>query len=262
MEQSVRGTFFVEAHGNHKGVVKGSLEALVRGLKAEGGIKVLKESFGAVTEDLGQFSAMTELELEFQSPLHYLLGTIKYGPSAIDLQSPEELSLTAQEFVALLGEVIKVAKAFYTKYNVGFVFTPRKGRGSKGVGLGEEKIEGLLRQGAIRAKVVVELGGKSKKRVVDDFINTVSEEAFVHKVLTTKVGEAEAGEGFKGLVGVDVFFYEPKALFDLAVKYTPVLVEIKEPEEIRLSILDLQDIGVDLAAVFFEASHKLVSQGG
>ena len=109
MEQSVRGTFFVEAHGNHKGVVKGSLEALVRGLKAEGGIKVLKESFGEVTEELGQFSAMTELELEFQSPLHYLLGTIKYGPSAIDLQSPEELSLTAQEFVALLGEVIKMA---------------------------------------------------------------------------------------------------------------------------------------------------------
>ena len=43
----------------------------------------------------------------------------------------------------------------------------------------------------------------------------------------------------------------------MAVKHRPVLVELIDPGEIELNMLEIQDIGVDLAGVFFEAAHKL-----
>jgi hypothetical protein len=249
----IKGVFYIEAQGNSEGAVQNSLRELVRRLGRERGVKVEGESFDEVTMEDKLYSSVVEVELAFQDFSTYLLAAIKYGPSAIEITGPTKLYLGRKEFLEALGEVIEITKAFFEKHDIGYKFSVQKKSREK-VGLSEEEIEGLLDQGALRTKIIVESKGKSRQNVVKDFVNIVSEDIFVNKVKTRQMVR---GRGFDGLVGIEAFMYEPKTLFDLAVKHRPVLVELIEPGEIELDMLDIQDIGVDLAGVFFEAAHKL-----
>lgn len=249
----IRGLFYIEAQGNSEGAVQNSLRELVGRLGMERGVKVEGESFDKVTREDGLYSLVVEVELAFQDFSTYLLTAIKYGPSAIEITGPDKLFLDRKEFLEALGRVIEITKAFFEKHNISYKFPVQKNSREEG-GLSEEEIEGLLEQGALRTKIVVESKGKSRQRVVRDFVNIVSEDVFVNKVKTRQMMR---GRGFDGLVGIEAFMYEPKTLFDLAVKHRPVLVELIEPGEIELDMLEIQDIGVDLAGVFFEAAHKL-----
>ncbi len=253
----IKGVFYLEARGNHRGVVEGSLKALVESLKKEEKLKVRKTKFEDVVQDSAGFSAAVEVELEFEGFLNYIMTAMKYCPSAIEILAPENLLLSANEFLEAIGEMIKFAKLFYETYNVGFKFSA-KGKGASGIGLSEDEIAALLEQNAIHAKIIVESRGRSKKKVLDDFVNAVSDDVFVNKA---KAKEIKHGEDFEGVVGIEAFMYEPKTLVDIAVRFAPVLIEILEPPQIRLSMLEIQDIGVDLAGIFFEASHKLVLGG-
>lgn len=249
----IQGIFYLEAQGNREDVVKGSLANLVKKLKQEEKVRVERESLDEVVKEGEMFSTTAEVEVEFEDLTTYLLNAIRYGPSAIEVSGPQKLVVSAQEFLDALGEVIKLAKTFYARYNISFKFGKRDTK----VGLGEEEMEGLLDQGAIRAKILVESKGKYRKGAVNAFVGAVSGDVFVNKAKTKSL---EKGDGFKGLVGIEAFMYEPRTLVEIAVKHTPVLIEILEPDEIELSMLDLQDIGVDLAGIFFEASHILIAK--
>jgi hypothetical protein len=85
-------------------------------------------------------------------------------------------------------------------------------------------------------------------------LKAISEDVFISKLKSKKV---ESETPFSGLIGIEAFMYEARTLVDIAIKHTPVLIEILEPEEIRLSMLNLQDIGVDLAGVFFDLAHAV-----
>lgn len=245
----IKGIFYIEAQGNHEKFVKNSLKSMIERLKKEEKVRVRGESFGEVTQEGGIFSAVVEVEIEFEDFKTYVTSVIKYAPSAIEIFKPEELTLSVEEFIGALAEIIKIAKTFYAKYGVRFKF-PKLRRAE--VGLSEDDIDALRDQGALRAKIIVESRGRSEKKVSNDFVSAVSGDVFVNKVKSVKL---EKEKGFSGLVGIDAFMYEPKTLIDLSLRHTPVLVEIVEPDEITLSTLDLQDIGVDLSSVFFEAAQ-------
>jgi hypothetical protein len=247
----IEGIFYIEAQGNNEKLVRKSLESLVDKLRKEEKIEVRRESFGEVVREDGNFSSMVEVELEFQDFLSYVMAAIHYGPSAIEISGPAELILSPDEFLEALGEIIRISKTLYQKYNVGFRFL---NEGKAEVGLEEEEIEDLLDQGAIRAKIVVEGKEKSRKKAIDNFLKAISEDVFISKLKSKKV---ESETPFSGLIGIEAFMYEARTLVDIAIKHTPVLIEILEPEEIRLSMLNLQDIGVDLAGVFFDLAHAV-----
>ncbi|MDP6612987.1 MAG: hypothetical protein QF673_03090 [Candidatus Hydrothermarchaeota archaeon] len=249
----IRGVFYIEAQGNSDGAVQNSLQELVRRLGREKGVKVEGESFDEVTLEDKLYSSVVEVDLAFPNFSTYLLVAIKYGPSAIEIAEPKKLLLDRKEFLEALGKVIEITKALFEKHNIGYKFLIQKNAREE-VGLSEEEIEELLEQGALRTKIIVESKGKTRQRVVRDFVNIVSEDIFVNKVKTRQMMR---GQGFDGLVGIEAFMHEPKTLFDLAVKHRPVLVELIDPGEIELNMLEIQDIGVDLAGVFFEAAHKL-----
>lgn len=251
----IRGVFYIESQGNRADVVKAALENLIRNFKKEEKTRILKSETSELREENGMFSVAGEVEVKFEDLGTYLASAIRYGPSAIEILEPESLVLSVKEFLDAVGEVIRMTRVFFERYDMSFKFAKGKVR----IGLSEEEIEGLMDQGAIRAKIVVESKGKSSKAVMNSFVGAVSRDIFVNKAKTKKMAK---GEGFDGLVGVEAFMYEPKTLVDIAVRHMPVLIEILEPEEIEFSMLDLQDIGVDLASVFFEAAHKIVMGSG
>ena len=125
------------------------------------------------------------------------------------------------------------------------------------IGLSEAEIEDLIDLGALRVKIIVEGEGSTRQKVMKDFVNIVKDDILVNKI---KTKEMIKGQEFNGLVGIEAFIYEPKTLFDIAVKHRPILIELLEPDSIQIDILQLQDIGLDLAGTFFEAAHKIQMQ--
>ncbi len=229
-----------------------SLKTMVKGLGEEEGVEVRRESFDEAVEEGGMYSATSEVGLDFQDFKTYIQMTMKYGPSAIEVSGPRELELPSGEYLSAVGEAIRVARDIFERHGAEYKFS--KSDKEARIGLSEEEIEGFLDQGALRVKIVVEGRGRSEEEAVRDLVNAVKEDLFINKA---KAHAMEEGEGFSGLIGIEAFMYEARTLFHIATALTPVLVEIMEPEEIRLSVLDIQDIGVDLAGVFFELAHTL-----
>jgi len=240
----IRVIFYIEAQGNNKEIVRKSLETLVDKLREEEGVTIEREAFDKVIENEGLFSSVVELTLNFNAFSTYLKTTIKYGPSAIEILEPDKIEMSAKDFLLSIGEIIAISRKFFSKYQITFTY-PRK-QEEVSIGLDEDEIDDLIEQGAIRAKIVAESRGLSK----EDFLSILSDYALINKVKTKD-----------GLIGVDAIIEEPNSFLEIAVRFTPVLIEILEPEEIKLTTLDLQDMGVDLAGIFFEASQRIALGG-
>ncbi len=246
----IEGTFFIEAQGNNETLVENSLKNLIEKLKNEAKVEVKKEFFDTVIKDGENFSAMVEVDLEMADLGAYVDVAIKYGPSAIQISGPNELTISSREFLNVVGKVIEITKTLYERTGTGFKFT--KSENSPKVGLDEDYIEELLESGVIRAKIVIEADSTSRKKAVSDFLNAVHDDTlYINKVKTKQV---EKGEGFTGVVGLDVLIPDVKTIVNIAIKHNPVLIEIVEPEKIKMTMLDLQDIGLDIAGVLFEMS--------
>ncbi|MFQ6136855.1 MAG: hypothetical protein ACE5PM_06715 [Candidatus Hydrothermarchaeales archaeon] len=249
----IRGLFFIEAQGNHKEAVENSLKGLVKKIESEGFANVERTSFDEIIEEDGNFSSTVEVEATFEDLKSYMIAVMAYGPSAIEILGPEKLVIPSKEFLNALGKVLAITKETFEKHGVYYKYAKLNSYKAD-VGLSEDKIESLLDQGAIRVKMVVETKEKNRRKAVAEFITTVGTDLFVNKVKTKKL---DGSEGSNLLIGIEAFLYEPKSLVEVSVQHTPILLEIVEPEEIELSMLDIQDIGVELAGIYFELAHRL-----
>lgn len=248
----IRGIFYIEAQGRVESAVKNSLKELVDQFRKEDKIRVMNENFDEMLKEGDLYSLVVEVDAVFEDFLTYLLAAIKYGPSAILLSDPEKLVVSRMELLKALGEILRITKDFFDEYDIRYEF--RDNGEKKRVGLSQDEIEELYEEGALRIKMVVEAKSSSRYKAIKSLLNAFEDDVLVHKLKTKSLSK---GKGFDGLVGVELFVYDVKTLFDLIVKHRPVLLRLLEPEEIELDILEIQDIGVDLAGVFFEASHKI-----
>ena len=246
----IQAEFLIEAQSNDRDAVAGSLRMLENKIKAEEGVKLRSAEHGDVVKEDELYSGVVELELEFDSFQSYINAAIKYGPSAIYVLRPDRLTIDAREFLLTLGEVINLTRKFYQSYHVGFEFEAKE---EVKVGIDEYEIEELLKGGALHVKLVAEVRAESEAEAVKLFVGDIVDEAPVNKVKSTF--NQETGNY---LVAVEAFPYDARALFSISMRHVPVLIEIHEPKEITLSMLDLQDIALDLASIFFEASQRLV----
>lgn len=249
----IRSIFYIEAQGKPREVVEDSLRGLVDKMRGEKHVDVTKVNFEDTIKEEGRFLSAAEIHAKFESLEDYVMAALKYGPSAIEVLEPRELILSSKDFLDVIGEVLVVAKKVYKRHGISFKFPKGKHEGE--IGLNESDIEELLDQGAIRAKIVIESEIEDREKVKRESIRAMgSEEIYINKVKSKKL---EGKEGAKVLVGIEAFVPEPKTLVDIAIKHTPVLMEIVEPEEVKLTTLDIQDIGLDLAGIFFEIAHKV-----
>lgn len=250
----IEARFLIEAQGNHRDIVKNSLKKLSDKLRGERGVTVEKEFLGEVTEEDGMFSSVLELDMKFNDFLSFVHASMFYTPSAIEMMEPPELLLDKGEFLEGVAEVVSTAGTIFSKLNAKFNF---EGEEEKKVGLMAEVIEGLLDGGAIRAKIVVEKTGKTPEEAVSEVLKTIGDQVYVNAIKSKEV----EGEGSSDVVvGIDAIISDPATFVDIAMKHTPVLIDIKEPDEIVVTMLDLQDICLNLSSTIFELSYN-ITQG-
>jgi hypothetical protein len=247
----IEALFFIESQGNHKEVVENSLKKLLERLKKEEGVTVKSESLGEIVEEEGTFSTVLDADLEFDNFSSFLKASIFYTPSAVEMMEPAELTISKEEFLEGVAETIKIAKDVFSGLDMRFKI---EGEKRKEVGLEKEEIEEMMDEGAIRAKIVFERAAKTRSGATSELLRTLGDAVYVNTVKTKKV---ESEKPFKGVIGIDAVILDPVAFMDIAVMHTPVLIEIKEPDDIMLTMLDFQDISLNLASTFFEISYKV-----
>jgi hypothetical protein len=241
----IEGVFYIESQGNDEGVVKKALKDMLDKMKTEKGVSVRKTSYGDVVKENGNYSFTVEVDVSFDGFKDYLMTAMKYGPSAITLEAPEKLKMGSQEFLTTLAEITAFTKRVLEKYGIYFTFPEPKNEVK--IGLDEDEIDALLDQGALRVKIVVERE-EDEEEAQMKFLGAMGKEVFVHKVKTSKLED-------RTLVAVHAFMYEPRTLINLSIKHSPILIELLGPEELALPMFDIQDIGVELAATYFEMAH-------
>jgi len=247
----IEALFFIEAQGNHKEVVKNSLKKLLERLKKEDGVKVKSESIGEIIEEEGMFSTVLDVDLKFSRFSSFLRTSIFYTPSAVEMMEPSELSIPREEFLDGVAETLKTAKNVFSGLDMRFKITGDK---RKEVGLKTEENEEMMDAGAIRAKIVFERKAKTRSGATSELLRTLGDSVYVNTIKTKKV---ESEKPFEGVIGIDAVILDPVAFMDIAIIHTPVLIEIIEPDDILLTMLDLQDISLNLASTFFEISYKV-----
>ncbi|MEM5814644.1 MAG: hypothetical protein QXD77_02405 [Candidatus Aenigmatarchaeota archaeon] len=90
--------FFIESHGNDKDMVAEALKAtLLRDLKAEPGVTLKVVKFHPVVEKEKLYSGFVECRFVARDPQVLLYLTLRYGPSAIEILSPDKIVITRAE---------------------------------------------------------------------------------------------------------------------------------------------------------------------
>ncbi len=247
----IEGVFYIESQGNDEKVVYSALEELADKMKREKGVTVKKTDFGKTKKEGDYYSSNLEVDVAFDSLRDYFRTSIRYVPYAIVLEAPSKLKISSEDFLRILAELTAVSKEFLSKMKISPSMPKRYGKDGEAndysKGLDSDELDALLDQGAIRVKLVVEMKGEPKE-AEKRLVSSLGDDVFIHRVKSSKLGS-------KSLIAVHALMYEPKTLVELSVKLTPVLIEIVEPEELELSMLEIQDMGLELAAIYFEISH-------
>lgn len=251
----IKATFYIESQGPDKKVVKTSIENLTKSVKKEPGCTIIKAVTEDIVEEGGNYSTSLELDLEFDGLQEYLIAAMRFAPYAIIFDAPAKLSLTADEFVKTIANITAFTKLVFKKHGIRSIFSkasegdqkdPADYAGEEGK-LTEEEIEGYMDQGALRVKVVVQAEG-DEKEALKGLLSTLGYDVFVHKMKASKMDD-------KTLVAFHAFMYEPKTLAELSIKLIPILIELVEPETVELTMLQMQDMGLELASTYFELAH-------
>lgn len=248
----IEADFLVESSGSSSSAVEDSLKRLVELIGEEENIEVVSSEVGEVESRESGYSCIAEMYLKFRDVDSYLRGIIKYPPSALMLHSPERVKLRGEDFQELVAKAGRVLRDFYTYHKAGFVFEDAV---EKVEGVDEDEVPEHIEEGAIRVGVMLQSNGKSRDTILSRVTGTLSGNVDYIKAeeMSLEVGE---------VVAMDLLIYPPSSVFELVAKHMPMLIKVVEPEEINLSMLDLQEIGLTLAEVINEVViQRAVSRG-
>ncbi len=241
----------IEAQSNSAAVARGELRKLVEKLRAERGVRLRREEYAEPEFQEGLHSCIVELEAEFEGLAEYLMCSLKYAPSAIYLKAPEGMRLSSKELLGALYPVISSLRELYTACNLRFrpseEYEPQ-------VGLEDYEADELLQEGAIHVKLVAEMHGDSGEEALSAFVADIAEEA---AVANAKWEPSPEGAG-RYLVGVDAYVHDACSLLTICIRHVPLIVEIVEPERLRVSMAELQEMGVELAGIALDSTHMLL----
>lgn len=94
----IGATFFIESHGNDQDTVAEALKnTILKDLKGEGGVVLKEMKFHPVVEQEKLYAGFVEVNFAARDPQVFMYLSIRYGPSAVEVSSPDSIMLTAAE---------------------------------------------------------------------------------------------------------------------------------------------------------------------
>ncbi|HEQ78369.1 MAG TPA: hypothetical protein ENI78_01955 [Euryarchaeota archaeon] len=106
----------------------------------------------------------------------------------------------------------------------------------------EEEIDSILDHGAVRVGVLIENEDEDFNTLISRVIESINGDV---EYIKAEEMELEAGR----VVALDLLIEPPSSVFDMVLRHVPMVIKIMEPENITLSMLDIQDISTNVAEV-------------
>lgn len=101
----IDATFFIESHGNDKETVGDALKGtLLKDLRNEPGVTLREAKFHPVVEKEGLYAGFIECSFVARDPQVLLYLGLRYGPSAVEIASPDSLTLTRAELQNMIAD--------------------------------------------------------------------------------------------------------------------------------------------------------------
>ncbi len=235
----IEADFLIESMGNSSYAVERSLNKLVKDIEIDEEVELVEKDVGEVKKEEGSYTGIVELELKFGDMKSFIRGVIKYPPSAILLNSPAEITMSRDEFQQLLAFTGSIIKDLYSHYHVGFVFEDIE---EEFTPIDEEEIDSILDHGAVRVGVLIENEDEDFNTLISRVIESINGDV---EYIKAEEMELEAGR----VVALDLLIEPPSSVFDMVLRHVPMVIKIMEPENITLSMLDIQDISTNVAEV-------------
>ncbi len=109
---------FIEVQSNDKDAAETALKRVVfDGLSNEKSVKLIYAKLYDIRKDeeLDFFSGVVEIKLLVMEFRWFVSVVMRYGPSAIELIEPNEVTLTMDEMQSLLADVSELTQAYSSK---------------------------------------------------------------------------------------------------------------------------------------------------
>ncbi|MFQ6088601.1 MAG: hypothetical protein ACE5K0_06835 [Candidatus Methanofastidiosia archaeon] len=250
----IEAVLHIESQSNQKLALEKSMKELLQDLKKRANIT--EHSFGEVREEdvEGQVSYSSILEIKVILNFRDFVNLVIFsGPSAIEVLSVDE-KLQSSKLLLILGDLSSVIEKFSKRYGISLKYQRFKELQEE-VGISEEEMDELLNKGGFLTKLVVEVEGpdeESLKRATLKLLNSAG--GYVSKMNSKRM----EGEGWRGLVGSEVVFSNLEEVFMAVARFTPVAITIEEPDEITLSMREVQNIGLDIAMILSDLTTSTI----
>jgi hypothetical protein len=237
-------TFYVEAQGNNRMAVENSLRTLLT--EVEQRTRVVTSTFEDITEHTIEgtryYSGVLQIRMEAEFRTFVIL-CMRTTPTAIEVETGE-VSLTQKELLPVFGDIS--SHVTHLSKKLGIAIQQKGGNAQDSPGLDPDFIDEVLNYGGVLMKMVFEGRSDSEenlKKAVMESVNASG--AYVNKMNA----QHTEGPDWTGVVGAELLFEDIEDVFLAVVKLTPVAMSIEEPNEITLSIREIQNIGMDLSEV-------------
>ncbi|KYK33931.1 MAG: hypothetical protein HXS46_19225 [Theionarchaea archaeon] len=244
-------TFYVEAQSNSKIAVENSLQELLREMKQ--GTDVVESAFEEILEHEheGQPYYSGVLRLRIKADFRtYVALCMRLTPTAIDLNEGKEM-LEKKDLLKVFGDISSRITKLSKK--LGIAIQQTGGRIQEKPGIDPYVIDETLNYGGLLMKMVFEGQSNSEEQLKEAVMESVNASGgFVNKMNSKRT----EGPEWTGVVGMEVLFEDIEDVFLAVVKLIPVAMSIVEPETTTLSMLEIQNIGMDLS----EVVHSFVTE--
>jgi hypothetical protein len=98
-------TFFIESHGNDQEAVAQALKnTLMVDLKNEKGVVLREMKFHPVVEQQKLYAGFVECAMAIRDPQTLMFLSLRYGPSAVEVHSPDRITLTRAEMQGMAAD--------------------------------------------------------------------------------------------------------------------------------------------------------------
>jgi hypothetical protein len=109
-EKEVKAMLIFQALGRPPEHLKSAVQEIVDKIKEEKGTEVLSSEIKEPTETKEQkdlYSTFAEVEVKVEEPAYLMMLVFKYAPAHIEINSPEKIILTNNDFAEMLSETTR-----------------------------------------------------------------------------------------------------------------------------------------------------------
>ncbi|AIU70130.1 hypothetical protein TEU_07185 [Thermococcus eurythermalis] len=258
--ETIEAIFYIEGLSNDRKALESAMAQTVERLKSEKEAKVKDIRVEDILEDpeneLMRYSGMIEARIE--APFDVMADlAIRYAPAAIEVLTTSKVELEAEKLTKILGGVSYLMSQLIDRFGALAAYPQLDELEEPKIGYSREEIESMiLEDRMVLYRFVVETFSKDEETLKRDFSKALAYEGCrINKFIYKEQGTSEK-TGLKYFLVATELISDVETLFQLTAKYSPVAIEVVEPEIVDITPAEIQGVLSDLAGF----SYELVSR--